>query len=406
MNREALLAEARNLISVEGELTPDQMVRAEELRNAIEATETATTETEVVEDAAADTEVEQIEETRAATKNVQINTKMNTPTNRFSLGKAVKEAVNGNITGFEAEVIQESMKEARSNGFTTEGSIVLDPEAVARMENRAAGDFQADSATAGEAGGAFVGVDVSTPVYTLRPKSIFDKLGVTRLTGLRGDLNLPVGAASVAANATEVGAANQSASSIVNKQLTPQRIAAQLTASKQLMAQSEANIEAFLMGDLMRAMGTAQDAYLVNELYTALTAVDGTGVGVADVITAMEGALDTAGADRDNAEMLIGDFTPFRTAAMVAGVNAVADSKSVLGYNTVISSAASDATDGAFAVMGDFSDFVIGEWGGLDLTVDPYSLAHTSQVRLIVHSHIDGTLRQTGNYKAYYNVGA
>lgn len=414
MNKQELVAELRNLVSnTEGEFTPEAADKAMELRNAIEATEPATTETEVVEEAAAETEVEQIEETRAAAPTVQIQNKMNNY--NFSLGKAVKEAAEGQVTGFEAEVIAESRNAAGANGIHTVGSVVFDPAVLAEM--RAAGDFQVDGALAGENASVLVGTDVSNPVYTLRPRSIFDKLGVQRLTGLRGDLVLPVGAEAAAEKTGEITSAKQQAVDIVGRNLTPNRIAAMLTMSGQLMKQSEANVEAFLMGDLMRAVGQEQDRYLMERFVEALTLADGTGVALPDVIAEMEADLDTAGANRDAAEILLHPdaFKKFRTGAMISGVNAITDAKSIFGYNTVISSQAVDAdTDdtgsdtalGPVCVMGDFSDFCIGEWGGIDVTVDPYSQAHTNQIRLIVNTHIDGTLRQTGNYSGYYNVGA
>ena len=411
MNKQELVAELRNLVSnTEGEFTPEAADKAMELRNAIEATEPATTETEVVEEAAAETEVEQIEETRAAAPTVQIQNKMNNY--NFSLGKAVKEAAEGQVTGFEAEVIAESRNAAAANGIQSVGSVVFDPAVLAEMR---AGDFQADAAAASDNdASALVGLDVSAPVYTLRPKSIFDRLGVQRLTGLRGDLVLPVGAGATALTRTEVQEMSSAGSDITDKTLTPQRIGAMMTASGQLMKQSEANIEAFLMGDLMRAMGEAQDRYLMNQFTIGQTFEDGDGVAVGTVLAEMEAALDAAGANRDGAEFLVHPdaFKAFRTAPMVAGVNAIADSKSVIGYNTVISSQVtdldidSDGAAGPLAILGDFSDFVIGEWGGIDITVDPYSRAHANQVRLIVNSHIDGTYRQAANFKAYNNVGA
>lgn len=414
MNREELVAELLVLRNAsEGEFTPEDATKAAELRSAIEAIDSNKL-TEVVEEAAADAEGT-TETMRAATPSVQIQNKMNNVNNRFSLGKAVKEAAKGQVTGFEAEVIQESMVRAQNNGISTTGSVVFDPAALAEM--RAAGDFTVSGPTSDDDASAFVGADVAKGVYTLRPKSVFDKLGVTRLEGLTGNLTLPVGAAAVAANATEVASANQAASDISGATLSPQRIASMLTVSGQLLKQSNENIEAFLMGDLMRAIGQQQDVYFMEQLVEALTLTDGTGVAVGDVIANIEASLDAAGSDRDAAEFLMHPdaFKQFRTGAMVAGVNAITDARNILGYNTVISSLATDTdTDGAgadtalgaVAIAGDFSDFCIGHWGGIDLTVDPYSAAHTNQVRLIVNTHVDAALRQTGNYAGYYNVGA
>lgn len=401
MNREELVAEMRSLVSKDGEFTSEESTRFDECRNALEALNTATETTEVP-DASADTEVE---ETRASVP-TSFQIKENMENRNFSIGGVLADLVNGKqAEGFAAEVMQESRNRAASAGVHTTGDITFDPSVIAEM--RAAGDFQADSAVSGEAAGSTVGTDIASAIYTLRPKSIFDRLGVTRLTGLRGDLNLPVGAAAVAATATEVGAANQAASSFAANTLTPTRIAAMLTVSGQLMKQSDVNIDAFLMGDLMRAVGQAQDEYFTAALYGALTATDGTDVTLPNVLAEMEADLNASGARRENAEIVMSADVAklFRTSPMVTNVNAIADANGIIGYNNVISSLATDSTDGDFIVMGDFSDFVIGEWGGLDLKVDTNTLAHQDQVRLIANTHVDATLRQTGNYSAYYNVG-
>ena len=40
-------------------------------------------------------------------------------------------------------------------------------------------------------------------------------------------------------------------------------------------------------------------------------------------------------------------------------------------------------------VYGDFSNLVIGNWGGIDLTVDPYTRAAAGQVRLVINAFFD-----------------
>jgi hypothetical protein len=45
-------------------------------------------------------------------------------------------------------------------------------------------------------------------------------------------------------------------------------------------------------------------------------------------------------------------------------------------------------------VAGDFSDLVIAQWGGLDITVDPYSQATNGKVRLIVNAYFDAAKRR------------
>jgi len=45
--------------------------------------------------------------------------------------------------------------------------------------------------------------------------------------------------------------------------------------------------------------------------------------------------------------------------------------------------------DENLAIYGDWSNLVIAQWGGIDLTVDPYSLADTAQIRLVINCYFD-----------------
>ena len=62
----------------------------------------------------------------------------------------------------------------------------------------------------------------------------------------------------------------------------------------------------------------------------------------------------------------------------------------VNGYRTEITNQLN--ADDVF--FGNFSDFIIAMWGGLDLTVDPYSLSKSGGLRIVVFQDIDTALRR------------
>ena len=45
---------------------------------------------------------------------------------------------------------------------------------------------------------------------------------------------------------------------------------------------------------------------------------------------------------------------------------------------------------------GDFSQLAIGQWGGIDLTVDPYTKAADGKVRLVINAFFDAKLLRPG----------
>ena len=44
--------------------------------------------------------------------------------------------------------------------------------------------------------------------------------------------------------------------------------------------------------------------------------------------------------------------------------------------------------------FGDFSELIIGQWGDLDITIDPYTKATEGEVRLIVNAWFDAIVRR------------
>jgi len=54
-------------------------------------------------------------------------------------------------------------------------------------------------------------------------------------------------------------------------------------------------------------------------------------------------------------------------------------------------------------VVGDFSQYVIAQWGAIDITVDPYTLAKNNQIQLVVNAYFDlKPLRADAFVKGYF----
>ena len=58
------------------------------------------------------------------------------------------------------------------------------------------------------------------------------------------------------------------------------------------------------------------------------------------------------------------------------------------GYRTEVTNQIEDG----HVFMGNFSDLIIGMWGGLDLTVDPYSGSKSGRLRIVVFQDVDFAL--------------
>ena len=49
-------------------------------------------------------------------------------------------------------------------------------------------------------------------------------------------------------------------------------------------------------------------------------------------------------------------------------------------------------------ILGNFNDLVIGQWGGIDLTVDPYTQAANGKIRLVVNAYFDAKPQRADSF--------
>jgi hypothetical protein len=57
-------------------------------------------------------------------------------------------------------------------------------------------------------------------------------------------------------------------------------------------------------------------------------------------------------------------------------------------------------------IYGDFSQLYIGQWGGLELIVDPYTLAASGQIRLVLNAFMDVAIPQPLNFALIKDIVA
>ena len=74
----------------------------------------------------------------------------------------------------------------------------------------------------------------------------------------------------------------------------------------------------------------------------------------------------------------------------------------VNGYKTFVTggvaSGLQSTTDEYGVIFGNWADLVIGQWGGLELTVDPYTQAGNGMVRLVINSYFDAKVRRDESF--------
>jgi HK97 family phage major capsid protein len=311
----------------------------------------------------------------------------------YSLFKALSGFMNNTLDGVEKELHDEAVAEARAAGRTINGLGI-----PSRLLEQRAEVTQTASAIAPTV--------VMGYQEALREASVFNQVGANILTGLSADTRLPITGKQAVAWEGEVDAAADGGAVFGKLDLSPVRLSSYVDISKQLLLQNGMGAQQAIVADLGRAAGAKIDAAMF-----AATGTDGGGAiaaasGVGTFTEAAYSANASIMSDFVEAESALAVneglqgslayvanpvlMKDLKQSAQVAAVSSGVQGNLVNGYPTYYTNGCtkSAGVSGDF-LFGDFSKLYIGMFGGLDITVDPYSKAINGEVRLIVNQYID-----------------
>jgi HK97 family phage major capsid protein len=313
----------------------------------------------------------------------------------FSFFKAVNDFAKGKLDGVEREMHEEAVNEARSAGRSIHGFGI--PSFM--LESRA-------NVTQGTS--AIAPTNVLGFADAMREASVFDKVGANILTGLSANTTIPVAGASSVEWEGEVDAAADGGANFGKVELTPTRLASYVNISKQLLLQNGAAAEQAIIRDLGRATAQKMDEAIFKTAGAAAAAAP-LSLGELATSTFTESAfsnlssimLDFVSAEQTLAEAggLEGNLAyvahpalmaQLKQSAQVAAVNAGMQGSLINGYPTFFTNGCTKTgSASADFYFGDFSKLYMGMFGGLDIMVDPYSVAANGQTRLVLNQYMD-----------------
>lgn len=327
-----------------------------------------------------------------------INDKLNKETNKvikrtmskFSLIKAVNDIANNrNLDERSQEVVNAGIAEMRKAGQSYSGQIVLP------IEER--GDIQATVATNGQ---EVVAEDKLNILEPLRANLVMAQAGATYMSGLVGNVSIPVYSGSNVGWAGEVDAATDGAGKFSEVNLEPKRLTAFIDISKQFLIQDSVSAEEMLKNDIVRAISNELEKTILGNAAGSNTKPAGVFNGVTADTTALDfkGIVDMEQALED--KNVTGNLAFIVAPNVKATLKTTLKSTGVSGYLMEggevdgIPVYSTSACTSKGMVLGNFSDYVIGQWGGIDLTVDPYTQAASGKVRLVINAYFDAKPRR------------
>lgn len=248
------------------------------------------------------------------------------------------------------------------------------------------------------------------PLYA---DSVISNLGITIYNGLpAGDFKVSAMGKGAAAWADETGVASESKNAFTHVTLQPKRISAQLSYSKQFLAQDTIGAEAAIRRDIYNA--------LVAQIQATMLSADASGAnkpaGIFNGVTAknissyaelcnVEAAVDDSNVKGERKYLMSNKAKAILRCMPKSSLatELVLHGNDIDGTQVI---ANSDVPTTQYA-YGDFSNIVMGTWGNVDLIIDPYTLAAENSVRIVVNAFVDWKkVRSNENVLVYGKVSA
>jgi HK97 family phage major capsid protein len=345
---------------------------------------------------------------------------------RYSFLRLIRHAAGLTGTdcdaGFEMELHQELAKRFSKQGRTFQGILV--PQNVLTSRDLVAGTDTAGGFTVESS------VKADSFIELLRNQMLVRAMGATVLDGLQGDVELPrQNAAAQGYWVGEGSGPSESDQTFGQVNLSPKTVGAYTDISRKLLIQSSLSVEMLIREDLAQVLGLAIDLAALRGTGTAgqpLGIVNTTGVGsvaiganggapTMAVLLSMESKVAAANALRGK----LGYLTNASIRGKLKGTEKSASGTTgnfiwteradgfgdVNGYragmtNQVPSNLTKGTSNGTCSELyfGNWADLLIGEWGVLDLLVDPYTKGVSGGVRVRALQDVDIGLRHPESF--------
>ena len=241
--------------------------------------------------------------------------------------------------------------------------------------------------------------------------------GAVMMPGLVGDVSIPRQTSdSVATWRTEGGIATESDPVFDAVTLTPHRLTSYTVYSMQLLRQSTLDIDKIVADTLYYSIANALETAGLEGSGTSQVPAGILNAGVNDAAHGSSNPTVASWANIVNMEKMVAvDNALVAKMAYICKATAAAKLKTTTrdstaggyiwendpllkgtidGYPAFVTNVYTDDT----IIFGDWTQLMYGQWGGLDLLVNPFSLDTYAQVRVVIAGYFDVALRHAESF--------
>jgi HK97 family phage major capsid protein len=352
---------------------------------------------------------------------------------QYSFKRAMEMAISGRRDGVEGEFNAIAAEEYQRSGVSVSAHSIKIPSEVFKR------DMTATGGSSGSEGGVNIQTSVGSIIDVLLPRTVLRGLGVQQLSNLVGNLDLPTASTLPSAGwNTENGTATEKSPAFSKVTFSPKRLAAYIQVSNQLMLQSSNSIDAYVRNWLLQAMAQSMESAAikgggsneptgiiananVNVVFAGgatsnATNANGAAPVWADVVNLMKAVENANG---DGVAYLTNPLvkaklqtTPRQSSGVEGNFIWPAGGSELNGYPVATSTLVpSNLTKGSSstlsaAIFGDFSKMALASWGGMELTVDPYSGATAGLTNVVLNAYMDCNLLQPAAFAVCKDIVA
>lgn len=330
----------------------------------------------------------------------------------FSIMRAIRLAQPGQtLDGAEKEVHEIGLQESRNAGVTVDTDTGFSlPLSMLRATQ------QTVSQDSGAFGGALVQNGAPVIVDPLRPRLFLEDLGATFMTGLQGgDVPLVVGSDFTMEFLAEGANVTPQKKQFAGPSLSPKRAGGAVDISNRLIMQSSVDVQNLIMQGLRNGFAQLLESAAINGAggVAPLGLLNYPGVlasatmASASATRALVLELQALIENNNATERSLGYLMSPQLKAILKQVKTDAGSGLFVlqdnlldGLKTVATSLMPALSGGTNfpLIFGDFSQMMIGQWGAINIKVNPYSADLADSVRLTLNTHAD---MQIANPKAF-----
>lgn len=322
----------------------------------------------------------------------------------YNLNKALLAKLdNRALDGVEAEVQQMAEARAKEDGIKLSGNgiVVLDEVLQKRGQT-----VTLQTANPGDQGGVLVEKRLQGVLEVLQANTFLEKVGARFLTGLTGDLVFPVQETMpVIQELQETETMNDSEILFSSFEMKPLRRGTTVPISRQLLIQSSIDMQNFVINAIGEALAQKMNAEAIANLLTIITSANGNllALGTNGAAPTYENivALEALVAGYNHERGLPKYLTNTKVAAKLkttqvftgtSGVPVWSPDNVLNGHPAVVSNIVPSnltkgtATNASAIVYGNFSDFMVGMWGGTEYIIDPYTKKKSGQIEVTANA--------------------